>query len=78
MFFLKKMLTEVVIPMSITEELTNSSWNLLAVNMVSAVDGKNLLNEVGMASTNQELTFLFKYSQNQLTLSFMNASATVI
>jgi hypothetical protein len=50
MLFFKKMLTEVIIPMSVTEEHTNSSWNLSAINRVSAVDGKNLLTEVGMAA----------------------------
>jgi hypothetical protein len=43
------MLTEVIIPMSITEEHANSSWNLPAINTMSAVYGKNLLTEVGMA-----------------------------
>jgi hypothetical protein len=43
------MLTKVIIPMSVTEEHANSSWNLSPINTVSAVDGKNLLTEVGMA-----------------------------
>jgi hypothetical protein len=50
------MLTEVIIPMSITEEHANSSWNLPAINTMSAVYGKNLLTEVGMAPTNEVRT----------------------
>jgi hypothetical protein len=73
------MLTEVIIPMSITEEHANSSWNLPAINTVSAVDGKNLLTEVGMAPTNEQSgIFIQVYGQNQLTLSSANAAATVI
>jgi hypothetical protein len=35
--FFKRMLNEVIIPMSITEEYANSSWNLPAINSMSAV-----------------------------------------
>jgi hypothetical protein len=58
------MLTEVIILMSITEEHATSSWNLLAINKLSAVYGKNLPNEVGTAHTNnaprQKLTVRLK------------------
>jgi hypothetical protein len=47
------MLTEVIIAMSITEEHAKSSWNLPAINTMSAIYGKNLLTEVGMAHTNE-------------------------
>jgi hypothetical protein len=55
-------LIEVIIPMSISEEHANSSWNLPAINTAFAEGGKNLLTEVGMAPINEEWTFLFKYS----------------
>jgi hypothetical protein len=54
MLFFKKMLTEVIILISLTEEHANSSWNLLPINTVSAVDDKNPLAEVGMAPTNEK------------------------
>jgi hypothetical protein len=50
------MLTEIIIPMSITDENANSSWNLPAINTMSAVCGKNLQTKVGMAHTNEVRT----------------------
>lgn len=53
-YFLKKILTEVINPMSIAEERVNSAWNSPDINMVSAVNGKSLLTDIGMALTNEE------------------------
>jgi hypothetical protein len=47
------MLNEVIIPVSSTENHANSSWNLPAVNAMSAVDGKNLLTELSWHGTHQ-------------------------
>jgi hypothetical protein len=52
------MLTEVIIPMSVTEEHANSSWNLPSINTVSAVNGKNLLTEFDTTPTNEEWTLI--------------------
>jgi hypothetical protein len=50
------MLTEVIIPMSATEEHASASWNLQSINTVFAVDGQNLVTEVGMTPTNEKWT----------------------
>lgn len=63
------MFTEVIIPMSITEEHSNSSLNIPAINAVSAVDGKHLLIEVDMAPipTRGGHSFLFKYNTAKIS-----------
>jgi hypothetical protein len=60
------MLTEAIVPMSVTEEQANSSWNLPTIYTMPAVYGKNLLTKLhGTHQRGAQLGKMYQDGQNQ-------------